>query len=984
MKRMLFNATQAEELRVAIVEGQKLVDLDIESAGQEQKKSNIYKASVTRVEPSLEAVFVDYGADRHGFLPFKELTRQYVQGEDGDGTRARIAQTLKVGTEILVQVEKDERGNKGAALTTYVSLAGRYLVLMPNNPRGGGVSRRVEGDDRTELRETLDQLNVPDGMSIIARTAGIGRTAEELQWDLSYLLQLWEAIDEAGKQVRAPELIYLESSLVVRAIRDLYQPDIGEILIDTQEIFEQAQSFMSTVMPANVSKVKLYKDDVPLFSRFQIEHQIETAYRRDVALPSGGAIIIDHTEALVSVDVNSARSTRGSDIEETAFRTNCEAADEIARQLRLRDLGGLVVIDFIDMESTKNQREVENRLRDALHYDRARVQTGKISRFGLLELSRQRLQPALSESSYMPCPRCHGVGHIRDTASSALHILRIIQEEAMKENTGAVHAQVPVDVATFLLNEKRQEIHNIETRFRVNVLLIPNIHLETPNYELERLRSDSEKLETATPSYQMMSKPSAEVATEKGNGNGNGNGHNKGKPESDAKPTERPVPIVKGITPSQPAPMAADPVESRNKVVAPVAPVTAVEKTLWQKITGFFSGEPAPEVAPVAATPARGASTRADGSKTERSDRGERKDRTDRGERGGKGRTERGERGGKGRGERVERGEKTDRTDRADKNPRRDRVDGKPSDAKVDGDKLDKQALLPKANDVAPLAAAPQAASVDGVDNAKPRSSQKSALENKPADADGDSSEGGDGEAGTRRRRSRGGRGRGRDRDGERSPRAERGPRNGGSEGVAADDAAGADGAPTHVSHVTPTISSYVEPTATAATAAAPQSSRNDAPLFAPENLPTQAAERVMPPQAAPAPVVAVQAPAPVAVAAPAPQVINQIAEAAQAAGQGNELRRSRESASRRRPHGGGGAGSSGADASIGSANAAPSGLVFIETDSAAAAPAVLTEFPKASKPRSPRPRRGNTGDAESLVFVETDAAKPANPPSNV
>ncbi|MBP8119784.1 MAG: Rne/Rng family ribonuclease, partial [Burkholderiales bacterium] len=474
MKRMLFNATQQEELRVAIVDGQKLIDLDIEHAGQEQKKSNIYKAVVTRVEPSLEAVFVDYGADRHGFLPFKELTREYVAGETGEGTRAKIAQNLKVGQEILVQVEKDERGNKGAALTTYISLAGRYLVLMPNNPRGGGVSRRIEGEDRAELRETLDQLQIPEGMSVIARTAGIGRTAEELKWDMNYLIQLWEAIEGAAKEVKGPELIYLESSLVVRAIRDLFQPDIGEILVDTPEIFEQAQSFMSTVMPANVNKVKLYHDDVPLFSRFQIEHQIETAYRRDVTLPSGGAIIIDHTEALVSIDVNSARATKGHDIEETAFRTNCEAADEIARQLRLRDLGGLVVIDFIDMESTKNQREVENRLRDALHHDRARVQTGKISRFGLLELSRQRLQPALSESSYIPCPRCHGLGHIRDTASSALHILRIIQEEAMKESTGAVHVQVPVDVATFLLNEKRQDIHKMETRFKVSVLLIPN------------------------------------------------------------------------------------------------------------------------------------------------------------------------------------------------------------------------------------------------------------------------------------------------------------------------------------------------------------------------------------------------------------------------------------------------------------------------------------------------------------------------------
>ena len=558
----------------------------------------------------------------------------------------------------------------------------------------------------------------------------------------------------------------------------------------------------------------------------------------------------------------------------------------------------------------------------------------------------------------------------------------------MKENTGAVHAQVPVDVATFLLNEKRLEIHNIETRFRVNVLLIPNIHLETPNYELERLRSDSEKLETATPSYQMMSKPSAEVTTEKGNGNGNGNGHNKGKPESDAKPTERPVPIVKGITPSQPAPMAADPVESRNKVVAPTAPVAVVEKTLWQKITGFFSGEPAPVVAPVAVTPARSTSTRADGSKTERGDRGERKDRNDRGdrgERGGKGRTERGDRGGKGRGERVERGE---RTDRPDKNGRRDRVDGKPADAKVESELNDKQALLPKANDEASITAAPQLAPVEGAEIAKPRSTQKSALENKPADAEGDAGEGGDGEAGTRRRRSRGGRGRGRDRDGERGPRAERGPRNGGGsggEGAPAGDAGATETAPTHVSHVTPTISNNIEPAAPIAPA--PQSSRNDAPLFAPENLPTQSAERVAPPQAAPAPVASVQAPAPVAapvatpVAAPtpAPQVINQIAEAAQAAGQGNESRRSREGASRRRPRGGAGSGGSAGSAEV----AAPTGLVFIETDSAAAAPAVLTEFPKANKPRNPRPRRGNTGGSESLVFVETDAAGTAAPPSN-
>ncbi|MEP6997053.1 MAG: Rne/Rng family ribonuclease, partial [Betaproteobacteria bacterium] len=432
MKRMLFNATQAEELRVAIVDGQKLVDLDIESASKEQRKSNIYKSVITRVEPSLEACFVDYGADRHGFLPFKEISRDNLRESDG---KTRIQDQLKEGQELIVQVDKDERGSKGAALTTYISLAGRYLVLMPNNPRGGGVSRRIEGEDRNELRDTINQLDVPSGMSVIARTAGIGRSVEELQWDLNYLMQLWQAVDGAAKTQSGAFLIYQESSLVIRAIRDYFHPDIGELLIDTEAIFDQAQQFMSHVMPANVGRVKLYKDDVPLFSRFQIEHQIETAYARQVPLPAGGAIVIDHTEALVSVDVNSARATKAGDIETTAFNTNLEAADEIARQLRLRDLGGLIVIDFIDMESAKNQREVENRLKDALKYDRARVQLGKISRFGLMELSRQRLRPALAESAYIPCPRCHGIGHIRGTESTALHILRILQEEAMKDNT---------------------------------------------------------------------------------------------------------------------------------------------------------------------------------------------------------------------------------------------------------------------------------------------------------------------------------------------------------------------------------------------------------------------------------------------------------------------------------------------------------------------------------------------------------------------
>jgi len=539
MKRMLFNATQPEELRVAIVDGQKLIDLDIESAGKEQNKSNIYKAVITRIEPSLEAVFVDYGGERHGFLPFKEISKTYLKESTGS-TRPRIQDALSNGQELIVQVDKDERGAKGAALTTYISLAGRHLVLMPNNPRGGGVSRRIEGEERAELREIMAQLDIPSGMSIIARTAGIGRSEEELQWDLNYLLKLWRAIEDASKSQSGAFLIYKESSLVTRAIRDYFHEEIGEVLIDTESIHDQAYQFMSHVMPDNVSRIKLYNDDVPLFSRFQIEHQIETAYSRQVTLPSGGAIVIDHTEALVSVDVNSARATRGADIEQTALNTNVEAAEEVARQLRLRDLGGLVVIDFIDMEVTRNQREVESCLLNALRYDRARVQVGKISRFGLLELSRQRLRPSLGESNYISCPRCHGTGHIRDTDSSALHILRIIQEEAMKDGTAALHAQVPVDVATYLLNEKRAEIYAIEARLKINVILIPNVYLETPNYNIDRLRHDQIKSNETLTSYQMVDKPVEEVKL----------------PSSVAK-KEKPVrqqAAVRGITSTRPAP----------------------------------------------------------------------------------------------------------------------------------------------------------------------------------------------------------------------------------------------------------------------------------------------------------------------------------------------------------------------------------------------------------------------------------------------
>ena len=656
MKRMLFNATQAEELRVAIVEGQKLIDLDIESAAKEQRKSNIYKGVITRVEPSLEAAFVDYGTERHGFLPFKEVARQFFRAGVDVG-RARIQDALSEGQELIVQVEKDERGNKGAALTTFISLAGRYLVLMPNNPRGGGVSRRVEGEDRDELREIMDKLDVPAGMSIIGRTAGISRSYEELQWDLSYLLKLWSKIVEATEALRdsdgkllnpAPFLIYQEGSLVIRAIRDYFQPDIGEILIDTDPIFEQTMAFMSNVMPDNVERVKRYRDDVPLFSRFQIEHQIETAYSRQVSLPSGGAVVIDHTEALVSIDVNSARATKGHDIEQTAYNTNAEAADEIARQLRLRDLGGLIVIDFIDMENQRNQREVETRLRDALRYDRARVQMGKISRFGLMELSRQRLRPSLGEGSNITCPRCNGTGHIRGTESTALHILRIIQEEAMKENSAAVHAQVPVDVATFLLNEKRADIHSIEARLKVNVVLIPNTNLETPNYKVERLRHDDLNQADALPaSYNLVTAPVEEEAKEPA--------------AQEARPPRQQA-AVQGVTPERPAPVSAQ--QPKPQVPRPAEPHA---ESFIDRIFGWFKSDTtAPASPPPAAPPTRE-------QQLPRPDRGNR----DRGDRDRfRGRNQRPDQR-QGRNEkRDHRGERPQRQDRQDRGSRPERPFG--------------------------------------------------------------------------------------------------------------------------------------------------------------------------------------------------------------------------------------------------------------------------------------------------------------------
>ena len=501
MKRMLINATQAEELRVAIVDGQQLYDIDIEQPAKEQKKSNIYKGRIVRLEPSLEAAFVDYGGARHGFLPLKEISRDYfVPGVDPN--KAGMKEYLREGQEVVVQVDKEERGNKGAALTTYISLAGRYMVLMPNSPTAGGVSRRIEGDDRQLLKQTMDALNIPDDMGVIIRTAGMGRDAEELQWDLDYLIQVWKAITQAALSKPSPFLIYQESRLIIRALRDYMRPDIGEVLVDTDEIYEQAQDFMQLVMPHNLRKLKMYKDDIPLFNRFQIESQIEQAYERTVRLPSGGSIVLDQTEALTAVDVNSSRATKGGDIEETALNTNLEAADEVARQMRLRDLGGLVVIDFIDMSSGKHQRMVEDRLQQALKLDRARVQIGKISRFGLLELSRQRLRPSLGESSQIICPRCEGHGRMRSVESLSLSILRLAEEQAMKENTGQILVQAPPQIGNFLLNEKRRALVEIEARHETPIIIVADEGLETPHFNVSRIRDGEMAEDSVKPSYQ--------------------------------------------------------------------------------------------------------------------------------------------------------------------------------------------------------------------------------------------------------------------------------------------------------------------------------------------------------------------------------------------------------------------------------------------------------------------------------------------------
>ena len=577
MKRMLINTTQPEELRVAMVDGQKLYDLDIEVPSRGQKKSNVYKGKITRIEPSLEAAFIDYGGNRHGFLPLKEIARSYFsESAKQGGGRLSIKDALREGQDLVVQVEKEERGNKGAALTTFISLAGRYLVLMPNNPRAGGVSRRIQGEDRNLVRDAMSAMNIPEGMGMIVRTAGIGRSSEELQWDLDYLTHLWSVIKEASEERPAPFLVYQESNVIIRALRDYLRTDVAEILIDSPEVFETAREFMERVMPHNLGKLKLYQDTVPLFNRFQIESQIEFAFQREVTLPSGGAIVIDHTEAMISIDINSARATKGSDIEETALNTNLEAADEVARQLRIRDLGGLVVIDFIDMQPARNQREVENRLRDALKMDRARVQIGRISRFGLLEMSRQRLRPSLGESSQIVCPRCTGQGTIRGVESLSLSVLRIIEEEVMKDNTLRVVAHVPVDVGTYLLNEKRELLVGLEARHKIAVMLIPSPALETPNYDVQRIRKDESAPAQSTPSYHMAKAPAEpELPTVKS-----------------AEAISAEVPAVKSIKPAAPAPA---PAPAREKTVARAAKKPGLFKRLFASL--FGSAEEAPKPA---------------------------------------------------------------------------------------------------------------------------------------------------------------------------------------------------------------------------------------------------------------------------------------------------------------------------------------------------------------------------------------------------
>ena len=568
---MLINASHSEEVRVAMVDGQNLYDLDIENRTRQQIKSNIYKGKISRVEPSLEAAFVDYGVERHGFLPMKEISKIYFKKGSSPSSRLKIQEVISEGQEVIVQVEKEERGNKGAALTTYISLAGRYLVLMPNNPRAGGISRRIEGDDRTELREAMKGLSIPSGMGIIVRTAGVGRGTEELQWDCNYLLQLWKTINEESQKASAPHFLFQESNVIVRAIRDYLRQDVGEVIVDNEEAYALASAFIGTVMPDFKSKVKYYNEEIPLFNRYQVEAQIETAFQREVKLASGGSIVIDVTEALVSIDINSSRATKGGDIEETAFSTNKQAAEEIARQLRLRDVGGLIVIDFIDMLNTKHQREIELKMRQALEIDRARVQVGKISRFGLLEMSRQRLRPSLEETMSRTCPRCMGQGTIRGTRSLALSILRLIEDEAQKESSREIRVVVPVSIATFLLNEKRNEISNIENRNSIEVTILPDVNLETPHFTVNRIRNqDDEKSEFSHELLDNLSKVTDETDI------------------SIEGPSDLPKPAVKTLIPNTPAP-----INKHKKIATDTSP--GIVKRLWSSVFGTTSAEPIKE-----------------------------------------------------------------------------------------------------------------------------------------------------------------------------------------------------------------------------------------------------------------------------------------------------------------------------------------------------------------------------------------------------
>jgi ribonuclease E len=690
MKRMLVNATQEEELRVALVDGQRIYDLDVEVPSREQKKANVYKGRITRVEPSLEACFVDYGAERHGFLPLKEVSKEYFKDGQLPGGRGNIRELLNEGQEIIVQVEKEERGNKGAALTTFISLAGRFLVLMPNNARAGGVSRRIEGEDREQLREALDQVQIPDGMGAIVRTAGVGRSAEELQWDLDNLKEVWNAVAQAAEGRPAPFLIYQESKAIIRALRDYLADDIGEILVDNKEIYNEAQQYMQRFMPAGLRKLKFYEDSVPLFTRFQIENQIESAHSHKVNLPSGGSIVIDPTEALVSIDINSARATRGSDIETTALNTNLEAAEEIARQLRLRDLGGLIVIDFIDMESQKNQRAVEDRLRDAVKQDRARIQIGKISRFGLLELSRQRLRPSIGESASISCPRCNGMGSIRSVDSLALALLRLIGEEARKDRTVKVIAQLPVEVATYLMNEKREWLNNIEHKSSVQVVLVPNKYMDTPAYDIRRVRDDEAGLpENSAISHHIpvAPQPTAEEIAR--------------REERAAAPAPA---VVTSSVPSIPPPPT---IAMETTIAPPPKPVEQIGifVKLWRFFFGGAGAARAPEPVKEAA-PSR--------PRHERRDRHEGRGR-DHGERSGRKPRDRDRDRERDRGSRGEqKSEKPAQEARRDSHPQQQRQERKPREQQGDGGRSQQQQARQQQPQQAPAQPRQEAARPEG------------------------------------------------------------------------------------------------------------------------------------------------------------------------------------------------------------------------------------------------------------------------------